>query len=137
MKYGSGKSVAVMMGEIIACLFEVPDADFLVPVPLHKGSVREYNQTELIAKGASNVWGIPVKNSLRWRVVRDSQASSPDLESRNLSSDAMEAIVEVKLDGVFIVDDVCTTGNTLIAAAAALRSAGASVGGALVWSRGI
>ena len=137
MKYASRKAIAVMMGEIIAGCIMRPDADILVPIPLHKGSEREYNQTELIARGASVVWGIPVKNCLRWRIYSPNQASSSDHQERVLPLDAMEAVCDVRSLRVLLVDDVCTTGNTLMAAAVAVTRAGASVGEAVTWSRSI
>jgi predicted amidophosphoribosyltransferase len=134
MKYASHKSVAGMMGNVIARLLPRPDADFLTPVPLHKNSEREYNQTELIALGISEVWGMPVKDCLVWRMDRGRQASS-DREDRELPQGAMEAFGDVRQGKLFLVDDVCTTGNTLMAAESALRSAGAVVAGAVVWGR--
>ena len=135
MKYASRKAIAVMMGKIIAGRMARPDVDILVPVPLHKGSEREYNQTELIAKGASMIWGIPVQNCLRWTIYSPSQASSSDHFDRALSSNAMEAVCDVRFRRALLVDDVCTTGNTLMAATIAMTRSGASVFEAVTWSR--
>ena len=136
MKYASRKAIAVMMGEITASRIMRPDVDVLVPIPLHKGSEREYNQTELIAEGASMIWGIPVKNCLRWTVYSPSQAVS-DRADRALPADAIEAACDVGQLRALLVDDVCTTGNTLMAAAIALTKAGAFVSEAVTWSRSI
>jgi predicted amidophosphoribosyltransferase len=137
MKYSSHKSIAKMMGEIMARQSLRPQADFLVPIPLHKGSQREYNQAELIAAGASAVWGIPVKSCLRWTIKSTSQASAKSLSHRALPSRAMEAVGDVAKDAVFLVDDVITSGNTLLAASRALEASDAVVVGAIVWSRSI
>jgi predicted amidophosphoribosyltransferase len=137
MKYSSHKSVAEMMGKIMARAMPRPDVDFLVPVPLHKGSLREYNQTELIALGMSGVWGIPVKNCLRWRADTANQASSPDRESRELPAGAIETVSDVRQNALLLVDDVCTTGNTLMAASRALMASGAAELSAAVWSRSV
>ena len=136
MKYASRKTIAVMMGKIIAGRVMRPDVDILVPIPLHKGSEREYNQTELIARGASEIWDIPVKNCLRWTMYAPSQASSSDYSDRTLPPGAIEAASVTGLRAL-LVDDVCTTGNTLMAAAIALTRAGASVREAVTWSRSI
>ena len=136
MKYASRKAIAVMMGKIIADRIMKPDVDILVPIPLHKGSEREYNQTELIARGASMIWGIPVKNCLRWTIYAHSQALSSDYSDRALPPGAIEATCDVGLRAL-LVDDVCTTGNTLMAAAIALTRAGASVREAVTWSRSV
>jgi predicted amidophosphoribosyltransferase len=135
MKYSSHKSIAKMMGGIMARQSQKPQADFLVPIPLHKGSQREYNQAELIAKGASEAWGIPVKDCLRWKVKSTSQASAKGREGRKLPASAMEAVCDVERSAVFLVDDVITSGNTLRAASRALEASGASAVGAIVWSR--
>ena len=137
MKYASRKAIAVMMGKIIAGRVIKPDVDILVPIPLHKGSEREYNQTELIAKGASEIWGVPVKNLLRWTIYAPNQAASSDYSDRELPSGAIEAVGDVRSIRALLVDDVCTTGNTLTASAIALARAGASVREAITWSRGI
>jgi predicted amidophosphoribosyltransferase len=137
MKYASRKTIAVMMGKILAERIPRPDVDILIPVPLHKGSEREYNQTELIAEGASMVWGIPVKNCLRWKIQSHGQALSRDRSDRALSFDAMEAACDVRSQRGLLVDDVCTTGNTLMAAAIAMTRAGASVREAVTWSRSL
>jgi predicted amidophosphoribosyltransferase len=135
MKYASHKSVALMMGEIMARLTQKPDVDFLVPIPLHKGSDRGYNQAELIARGVSGVWGIPVKDCIRWEVGVSRQASTLDRASRKLVGDVMSTVGEVRQMTVFLVDDVCTTGNTLMAASRALAASGVMTSGAMVWSR--
>ena len=137
MKYASRKAIAVMMGKISAGGITRPDVDILVPVPLHKGSEREYNQTELIAEGASMIWGIPVKKCLRWTIYTHSQAASSDHSDRALPAGSIEATCDVGLQRALLVDDVCTTGNTLMAAAIALTGAGAFVCEAITWSRSI
>jgi predicted amidophosphoribosyltransferase len=137
MKYAGGRNVASMMGELMAEILPRPDVDFLVPTPLHKDSAREYNQSELIAGGASRVWNIPVKNSLRWVLGSRSQASKNGRDERALPDDAMESDYKIRGGRVLLVDDVCTTGNTLLAAKKALSRAGAEIAGAMVWSRSV
>ena len=136
MKYASRKAIAVMMGEIAASRFEKPDVDILIPIPLHKGSEREYNQTELIARGLSAVWGVPVEKCLRWTIYAPSQASSADRLGRALPAGAMEAVCGAGLRAL-LVDDVCTTGNTLMAAGIAVTRAGGFVREAVTWSRSV
>jgi predicted amidophosphoribosyltransferase len=137
MKYSYRKAIALMMGEVMARTLPKPGADFLVPIPLHKGSKREYNQAKLIARGASRVWNIPVKDCLRWNTERKSQASSPDKTARALPVGAMTSDDTIDGKNFMLVDDVCTTGNTLLAAARALERAGALPAGAMVWGRSV
>jgi predicted amidophosphoribosyltransferase len=135
MKYSSRKAIALMMGENMARSLPNPGADFLVPIPLHKGGEREYNQAALIAKGASRVWNVPVKDCVRWSAERGSQASSRGKAQRALPPGAMISDESAAGKNVILVDDVCTTGNTLLAAAGALEAAGANPCGAMVWGR--
>ncbi|MDR1965840.1 MAG: hypothetical protein LBQ36_03955 [Synergistaceae bacterium] len=135
MKYSSRKNIALMMGGLMARMIPKPDVDFLVPVPLHKGSEREYNQAELIARGASSVWKVPVLDCLRWKSAVPSQARSLDRAHRVLPDGAISVRKIEPGARVLLVDDVCTTGGTLLAARKPLCDSGAVVVGAVVWSR--
>ena len=135
MKYENGRRVAGMMGELLAARFGRPQADFLVPVPLHKSSDRDYNQAELIARGAGRAWRLDVARALRWRFALPRQALRPGGGDRSLPEDAMIAERCLTEARVFIVDDVYTSGSTMRAAARALEKAGAAVVGAMVWCR--
>jgi predicted amidophosphoribosyltransferase len=137
MKYFNGRSIASMMGELMAETLPRPDVDFLVPTPLHNLSAREYNQAALIAGGASRVWKIPVENCLRWTAGSRNQASMGGRDERELPDDAMKSSDKIRGRRVLLVDDVCTTGNTLLAAKKALSRARAETVGAMVWSRRI
>jgi predicted amidophosphoribosyltransferase len=135
MKYENGRRVAGMMGELLAARFGRPQADFLVPVPLHKSSERDYNQAELIARGAGKAWRIDVLGALRWKLAIPRQALKPGGDDRFLPEDAMRAEGDLRSAKIFIVDDVYTSGSTMRAAARALERAGAEVSGAMVWCR--
>lgn len=124
-----------MMGELMALRFGRPDADFLVPVPLHKLSDREYNQSEIIARGAGKIWKMRTVPVLKWRHVVSSQALKSGMRARALPDGAMDAVMPIVHGRAFIIDDVYTSGSTIAAAAAALERAGAFVAGAMVWSR--
>jgi predicted amidophosphoribosyltransferase len=137
MKYENGRDVALMMGELMATRFGRPCADVLVPVPLHKSSERDYNQAELIARGAAKVWRIKVAPALRWRRHVLSQALKSGTQTRRLPEDAITGTRDMSGERAFIVDDVCTSGNTIRASARALEELGAAVAGAMVWSRGM
>lgn len=124
------------MGRLLAETFAKPSAAFLVPVPLHRGSDREYNQSELIARGASEVWGIPVRRMLFWKLGIERQALKRAKASRVLPVGAISAKPSGETGAsVFLIDDVYTTGNTMRAAKNAIERAGLRVSGAMVWSR--
>ena len=51
LKYGGFRALGRRLGEGMAALWESPAPDLLLPVPLHRGSRRGYNQAFEIAKG--------------------------------------------------------------------------------------
>lgn len=135
MKYASAREVAEKMGRLLAERFPCPKAEFLVPVPLHKRSDRDYNQAELIAAAAARIWDIPVKPILYWRTDVPKQARQ-QASGRGIDLDSMAAVREIpSAASVFLVDDVYTTGNTLKTARRALERQNLKVMGAFVWAR--
>ena len=106
--------------------------DRIVPVPLHRQRrlERGYNQSERLAAGLAAVLELPVEAErlTRPRPTRSQTALSKPERWRNV-----EAAFAVPDPGgvggqrVLLVDDVLTTGATAVAAARALRSAGAVV----------
>lgn len=110
-------------------------ADILVPVPLHRRSLRNYNQAKLIADGISIKTGKPVEDILSWNMDVRSQVSRSPSERRQLSPDLMNCRKPV-LDGkkVILVDDVATTGTTLQICSLAIKRAGGKVTAAVTWT---
>lgn len=134
MKYRHARCVAEMMGFAIAHSFDAPEADLIVPVPLHKRSERGYNQAAIMARAAGGVWNIPVAEVLQWKLDVPNQAKASS-DERTLPDGAI--IMKYDTDKsirVFLVDDVYTTGNTMKSAKKAVEAAGCNVAGAMVWS---
>jgi ComF family protein len=107
-------------------------ADAIIPVPLHRRKFRErgYNQAELIARGVSAVSGIPVRCDLvRRKKYTQTQTLLTLIERRKNMEEAFEVVPfkksEVKDKKYVVIDDVVTTGSTMIACASVLRSSGA------------
>lgn len=107
-------------------------ADLLVPIPLHRRKLRErgFNQAELIARGASALTGIPVRTDLIWRTKFTQTQTTLSLDERAKNvRDAFEIPAEgtpsVQGKACILVDDVITTGSTIVACARELRAAGA------------
>ena len=102
----------------------------LVSVPLHpaRRAWRGYDQALLLARDASERWGIPVVEALvRTRDHEPQARLDPDRRRINVSGAFRVARPRVVLGRpVLLVDDVVTTGSTLIAAAEALDQAGAA-----------
>ena len=136
LKYKNMKGLGRAMGEVMANLVPKREADLLIPLPLHEGSGRAYNQTELIAQGISAVWNIPAAaDLLHWRVKCETQTAKSGKVRKSLSYNSFEASSELAGKNVILVDDVYTTGGTIRAAKFALQRAGAKTSAVLLWTR--
>ena len=139
MKYEGARDIARIMGEALAGLASERgflSADVLVPIPLHRGSERDYNQALAIARGAARIGGIPVADVLFWSGSLPRQAMKSVRSDRMLPRGAISSRRGLPPNTrVFLVDDVYTTGSTINAARKALEDDGLIVAGAMVWSR--
>jgi ComF family protein len=135
MKYEGFEKLGIRLGRELGRAVQSAgiQADCLIPIPLHKRKFRErgYNQAELIARGVSEVTGIPVRTDIvrRWRFTETQ--TKLDLEQRKKNmEDAFElmpgAASFVNGTTLLIIDDVVTTGATIISCARELVDAGAS-----------
>ena len=127
-KYSGVKSLCRPFGKSMAKFFGRPEnIDYLVPVPLHLKSRRTYNQAFEIAKGMSEIWGIKILECSKWSYVMPARAGMNLDERRKLKSDAFTITKEIKGYNVAIIDDVCTTGLTLLRFSEVLKNSGANV----------
>lgn len=100
-----------------------------VPIPLHpkKLRVRGYNQAEILAKNLGKRFNIPVKNALERVKVTSTQVILKREERRENIRGAFaikdSQIISTNLQ-VILVDDVITSGATMLEAANALKRAG-------------
>lgn len=123
-------SASRVMGKLVACRFTelCTGADLLVPVPLYwsRRAVRGYNQADIMANVIHEYTGIPVVHALKRMVYTASQKGLSGAERReNVAyAFAVNKKVQEKLIGarIMLVDDLVTTGSTLIHASRALRS---------------
>lgn len=94
--------------------------DMIMPIPLHllKKAQRGYNQTEHIASGISEVTGIPVSTALKARKPHRTQTSLSHDERIANTKDVFRIgnIQHQPMQGILLLDDVCTTGATLTSA---------------------
>ena len=131
LKYDNKKYIGTYLGKQLAYDLVQIDwqrgIDAIVPVPLHpdKEALRGYNQSQLLAEGMAEVWGIPMWNDVLKRVKNTETQTQKSREERieNMQG-AFEAVATEKIQGkhLLLVDDVLTTGATLEACANALKT---------------
>ena len=97
----------------------------LVPVPLHwtRFAWRGYNQAELIARELSKLSGIPMVKALRRVRATSSQTHVPGSDRLKNVRDVFVVNNTIIKPGshIIIIDDLMTTGATLIEAARAVE----------------
>lgn len=129
LKYEDMPLIGIELGRYVAValaglMHAVPDA-VVVPVPLHRAKLRErgYNQSDYIARGISNLTGLPVHaRLLRRRRFTATQTRLNREERRANVRDAFEVNRAITPHAAFIlVDDVITTGATILECARVLR----------------
>ncbi len=132
MKYGSlfplGELFGKRLGELILRSGDQVAFDAIVPVPLHhlKRIERTYNQAEAIAGGMAGVLGLPVVTECLDRSLYTSTQTGLGIEARRENmAGAFRPGRKRSPARVLLVDDVLTTGATMVAAAKALKAAGA------------
>ncbi len=102
-------------------------ATVITAVPLSKQRMRErgYNQSEKLGRALAQSTGIPYQNLLFRRVNTRQQATLSAKQRRNALKGAFQAIKPLSGQRVLLVDDVRTTGTTMVRCAEALFEAGA------------
>ena len=125
LKYEGNKDAGFFLGQQLgesikeAELFQ--EIDYIIPIPLHpkKEHIRGYNQSHVIAQGVEDVTEIPIMKDCLYRKVFTSTQTKKSREER---WDNVKDIFDIKngerLKGqhVLLIDDVLTTGATLMAA---------------------
>ena len=126
LKYGGWPRVVETLARTMAPLLVAKPGMALVPVPLARRRARRrgYNQAERLATALARLTGLPVRHDLLVRVrdTRTQTALAPEARQANVA-DAFMKVGVGQLRPV-LVDDVFTTGATLVAAATALLEGG-------------
>lgn len=105
--------------------------DAIIPLPLSKKKLRKrgYNQCDYIAKGISQVTGIPViKNSIIRSKANETQTHKTR-EERWKNVEGIFTLIKQDITGkhILLVDDVLTTGATIASCAKTIVSANCKV----------
>lgn len=125
------------IGEVLGRMFarEIRTAGFfdgidgIVPVPLAKKRQRQrgYNQSMEIARGVSQITGLPVYGEVVRRNVFEGSQTSKGRWERNENVEKVFELIDgasIRNSHLLIIDDVVTTGATVIACAKELIKAG-------------
>lgn len=148
IKYQKATELAKYMGKIMAYFLlhnKVNiDADLIIPVPLHKYRIKErgYNQSYLIASGISEILSIPLDETIVTRTKYTKTQTKLSLNERikNLenafSVNPNKILLLNAIKSILLVDDVITTGTTLLTLIKCLKDAGFS-GKCIIYSLAI
>ena len=133
LKYGGEPGLAEDLGALVALelardIARGVTVDVIVPVPLHRSraAARGYDQAALLARAVAGHTGLPLRPALhrirggRPQVELDRVARAANIRGAFVAEDGSLRALRVAL-----VDDVATTGATLVDASAAARAAGA------------
>jgi ComF family protein len=103
-------------------------ASSIIPVPLGRVRMRErgYNQAKLIAEGLADRIELPISDDILIRVkdTRSQVGLDPLARRRNVENAFQARPFSQAAKSVFLIDDLVTTGSTLLACASALMEAG-------------
>ena len=122
------KDLGRPLGVCMAIAFVETEADYIIPAPLRMNSERKYNQTLELAKGMCDYWGVELLDvSERTRERPHQMMLGARDRKNNIAPDDFRFIRDISGLRVALVDDVCTTGYTLMAFTEACRLAGAKV----------
>ena len=131
LKYGHRPDIGEDLGRIMAEEMKpagfLDGIDILLPIPLSKKRYwqRGYNQSEMLARGMSEVTGLPViTKAVRRTNFRQSQTSLTRKERQENVEGTFVLRHPELLENkhVLLIDDICTTGATLLACSEAIRS---------------
>lgn len=125
LKYKRSPEIGISMGKYFGAEIKssaFAEADLIVPVPLHpaKKRIRGYNQSEMIGRGMEITSGIKQNYDNLIRKVFTETQTKKTLEERRENVASVFAVRKpVLFQGkhILLVDDVVTTGSTLVACA--------------------
>jgi ComF family protein len=130
LKYKDKRDAAITMAAMIKeiVIKNGLKIDLIVPVPIHKKRLKKrgYNQSQLIAEELSNILNISHANVLER--VKDTPSQvlfNGDMRWYNVK-DAFRCMADVSGKSILLVDDVITTGATMISCGEVLITSGAA-----------
>ncbi|GIV43043.1 MAG: amidophosphoribosyltransferase [Bacteroidia bacterium] len=129
LKYNHKPELGTILGEFLATQLEkcpFPPHTIIIPIPLHKDKLKKrgYNQTLYIAKGLANIWNLSIneKDFIRTKYTETQTFKSKEERQKNVEN--IFDLVNPIHCPVLVVDDVITTGSTLVSACKKLQEKG-------------
>lgn len=132
LKYRKNRKVGTYLGRLLGNSMRgtcFNQCDLIIPVPLHPRRLRErgYNQSEIIARGVSEMTGIPLHAGVLQKKHSHSSQTSKGRYDRYLnvlgSFQLCRNPPDLNGHALLLIDDVVTTGATLEACCQVLESA--------------
>jgi ComF family protein len=123
LKYKNKPEVGIELGKIygsiIQTLAEERGWTQITSVPLHpiKQQRRGYNQSDQFAIGLSDALSLPIKEVLQRKAFTESQTNKSRIQRMDNVAEVFKLNIPVEGERILLVDDVMTTGATLIACA--------------------
>ena len=125
-----GRHFGRMLGAKLATSSTFKDADCVMPVPLHwtRKWKRGYNQAEIIGREVGEVLSVPIRCDVLTRSRRTKTQTKLDIKGKaeNVAGAFVvrhsAACTLIDIRHILLIDDVFTTGSTLMACFTALRS---------------
>lgn len=130
LKYNNRPDIGEDMGRVIANELQATDffsdIDVLLPVPLASKRLRQrgYNQSEQLAIGISDITHLPIVTKvLRRKHFQQSQTTLNRWQRQENVEDTfwLKDGSQLQDKHVLLIDDICTTGATLISCANTLK----------------
>ena len=133
LKYQQKENIGEWLGEQFAYRLQSKGrfaaVEIIIPIPLHPSRIkfRGYNQCDAIARGMASVLQIPIVNGV---LIRSVATQSQTKKNRFQRFENMESVFSLSEKAnrlpnhVLLLDDVLTTGATLVSAAQVLAKAG-------------
>jgi ComF family protein len=113
------KHLNQLLQEHLPADLSATDYDFLLPIPLHTRRHRDrgFNQSEWIAQSIAEIWNVPVRTDILFRIKDTAPQSSMNSREERMKNiaDAFEvpSLATISNQRILLVDDIYTTGTTV------------------------
>jgi len=135
LKYQQKEIIGEWLGEQFAYSLQSKGrfaaVEIIIPVPLHPSRIkfRGFNQCDAIARGMASVLQIPIANGILIRSVATQSQTKKNRFQRFENMNSVFSLAQasaIKGKNILLLDDVLTTGATLVSAAQVLQQAGSN-----------